>query len=132
MTNESKKPGRPLKYTHFLTELEDDEVYSPGTIAQLGQDLGFLDDVKQEEKKDARLLVRHTLARYRFNHDFPEDGDGTVKIRGQGASLGWTGERWKADMEEADLERGGTEAKRLKQLHNSKGRVTNATSATDE
>jgi len=121
--DETRKPGRPLKYTHFIMELEDDKVYSPGTIARLGQELGFFDDIEDDDKFDARLLVRHTLARYRVNHRFPEEGDGLVKMRGQGSSTGWSGERWKSDIGQEQQRLGREKAEMMKQLKNLQGRV---------
>jgi len=113
--NATRKAGRPLKYVHFVMELDDDQIYSPGTIARLGQELGFLDDIEDKNKSDARLLVRHTLARYRVNHRFPEEGDGVIRIRGQGSSTGWSGERWKSDIDQEQQRLGKEKAERLKQ-----------------
>ena len=111
---ERRRAGRPMKYPHFIMTLEDDVVYTPGTVALLGQELGFLDDVPDSEKSDARMRVRHTLARYRVNHKFPIDGDGMVRVRGQAPTIGWKGGRWKEPVAEHEQEKGRAEAERLK------------------
>jgi len=101
----SKPVGRPLKYRALLDILEDEKIYSPATIARLGEELGLVEtEVPHPELMDQRVLIRHTLARYRVNHGFPEEGDGHVRIRGQGTSAGWTGERWKSDLEPLEPE----------------------------
>ena len=92
----SSRVGRPLKYVRFLELLEDDSVYSPASIVRLGETIGLFSYLtKPEELPQARLRVRHTLARFSSNHKFPDDGDGTVHIKGQAPIRGWKGCRWK-------------------------------------
>ena len=101
-----QRVGRPLKYAHLLIALDDNAVYSPAMIARYGEETGLLrTDLSRASLKKQRQRIRHTLARYRINHDFPETGDGTVRVPGQSISLGWYGRRWK---EEALLEVRGT------------------------
>ena len=88
--------GRPLKYAFLLIALEDQEIYSPAGIALFGERTGLLDTTM--DKDDVllqRLRIRHTMARYRVNHAFPECGDGIVIMKGQSVALGWYGRRWK-------------------------------------
>ncbi len=89
--------GRPMKYRHYLTILEDDVVYTPATIVDNGVAHGFrLPPVsKMAERELARLRIRHTLARFTKNHGFPFEGDGWVIMRGQAPLRGWFGWRWK-------------------------------------
>ncbi len=88
--------GRPMIYAKFLVILDDDLVYSPGTIAHLGKEFGFFGNKKDTELVEALRRVRHSLNRFRINHDFPEP-DGEVKLEGQTAAKAWFGSRWKAE-----------------------------------
>ena len=90
-----RKIGRPLKYPQFLQALEDREVYTPASIARLGEEKGLLEDIPPEQRKSHCLKIRHTLARMSTNQQFPQGGDGTVFLRGQQPSRGWFGSRWK-------------------------------------
>ena len=45
------------------------------------------------------LRIRHTMARFAKNHDFPNEGDGTVVLFGQAPSFAWHGSRWKSAFE---------------------------------
>jgi hypothetical protein len=88
--------GRPLKYKAFLEALEDDTVYTPATIVQLGLAKGlFPNSLNQEQLKESKLRVRHTLSRFSSNHEFPFKGDGFATIEGQPPLRGWYGFRWK-------------------------------------
>ena len=86
--------GRPLKYRHIVALLEDNEVYTPATIANLAEALGQLDPCAP--LRLAKQRVRITMGRYANNHDFPKEGDDRVTIRGQAPTPGWFGWRWKA------------------------------------
>lgn len=94
--------GRPMKHAHFLESLQDDLIYSPATIVAAYL-LKVPDGVAQAspsnptETKTIRIRVRHSLARFAKNHDFPTEGDGPVShpITGQAPMRGWTGKRWK-------------------------------------
>lgn len=101
-----KKGGRPMRYAAFIEALEDDQVYTPGTIVKNGLEKnlftpeGGIYDTKLEGKelRDAKLRVRLTLARLSANHDFPAMGDGPVMVDGQPIIPGWTGKRWKSAL----------------------------------
>ena len=103
-TAASPKPqvGRPLKYRQLLDILDDDTLYSPGSIARNGEEKGLLPTMPTvAERNYRRLLIRHTLARFVFNHHFPKlgkGGDGLVKLIGQAPAQGWFGATWKAAL----------------------------------
>lgn len=100
--------GRPLKYKHFIEALDDNTIYTPATIVLVGLMKGFFNANSQEQElKNAKLRVRHTLARFSYNHCFPFDGDGFVYLAGQPPLRGWRGSRWKqaADVEPVRLKR---------------------------
>ncbi len=88
--------GRPMKYKHFLTILEDKVVYTPAKIVSHGEDHGLMNPLPEAiDPKRQRLRIRHTLARFSANHKFPKQGDGWVYISGQPPMRGWFGWRWK-------------------------------------
>ncbi len=92
--------GRPMKYKKFLTILRDEEIYTPATILKNGIQNGLLDEsLKGEALKKQKLRIRHSLARYSSNHFFPRKGDGFVDLPGQPPLRGWTGARWKENLE---------------------------------
>ena len=91
--------GRPMKYRKFIEILEDNEVYTAGTILKLGLEHGLLAELgSPEENNKARIRIRHALARFKSNHNFPRDGDGSVTVPGQAPIPGWFGQRWKASL----------------------------------
>lgn len=87
-----KGPGRPLKYTAFLEELEDAEIYNSGAIVNHSSHL--LKEVGTKRSAE-RTRIRHTLNRLRISRDFPENGDGMVHSAGMAPQIGWFGWRWK-------------------------------------
>lgn len=88
--------GRPLKYKHFIAALDDQTIHTPATIVQHGIKQGFFSPPLEGKSFDeARLRVRHTLARFSSNHQFPFQGDGFAFIQGQPPIRGWHGWRWK-------------------------------------
>ncbi len=94
-----KRPiGRPMKYREILLRLEDHDLYTPATIARFAETLGL---VEGSEKADRRLLlqrIRITLCRFSNYHNFPDEGDGMITLRGQAPTPGWFGWRWKAAL----------------------------------
>jgi len=91
--------GRPLKYRHLLDILEDDTLYSPGSIVRNGEQKGLLPSVRSVvERNLRRLRIRHTFARFVVNHKFPQPGEGLVKLVGQAPVPGWFGATWKAAL----------------------------------
>ena len=95
----AKPIGRPMKYKHFITILDDETVYSPASIVRLGEKQGLIDpDLDEAQRKKERLRIRHTLARFSQNHQFSQEGDGLVMIKGQTPTRGWFGKRWKAAL----------------------------------
>lgn len=93
--------GRPMKYRHFIENLEDGVLYTPARIVQHGEMLGFFQKIRSPKLlKKEKQRIRHTLARFSTNHQFPNEGDGMVFLKGQAPTRGWTGKRWKAALPE--------------------------------
>ncbi len=93
------RPGRPMKYRHFIEILDDDTVYSPAAIYEWGKEQGLVDkNLAKEEEQKLKLRIRHTMARFSANHQFPRKGDGMVLMKGQSAVIGWSGKRWKGAL----------------------------------
>ena len=92
--------GRPLYYLPFFAVLCDEDIHSPASIVNNGQDCGLFWHYLSLTKKDEILLrrnMRHTFARFAHNHGFPTEGDGwqTHQPKGQQKYTGWRGHRWK-------------------------------------
>ena len=91
--------GRPMKYRHYLTILDDDTLYSPASIVDWGVAHGLMEpNLSEDERKDIRRKIRHTLARFSKNHQFPDDGEGLVGMYGQAPIRAWTGRTWKGGL----------------------------------
>ena len=98
--NERKGIGRPLKYVWVLDKLQSDQLYSAGMIGRLAKYLGYFDDLPSDEaKRIAQRNLRQTMVRRANLHEFPDEGDGIVTIRGQAPCPGWFGWRWKKGRE---------------------------------
>lgn len=83
-------------YFSCIRALKDDQLYNAATIAILGRDLGLFGknlDFQSERLKMQR--VRISLGRLASLANFPDQGDGLVKIREQAPIPGWFGSRWK-------------------------------------
>ena len=84
----------PKAYLVIVNQLADMVCYSPGSIARLAEELGLIGgDAATLYRK--RRKIRHTLARYAVNHNFPVKGHGLVTLEGQGPTPGWFGWFWK-------------------------------------
>ncbi len=94
-----KKPiGRPMKYRKILLRLENDDLYTPAAIARFAVEVGLVKESRKEPKKLVLQRIRIAMGRFSNNHDFPDEGDGMVIIRGQAPTPGWFGWRWKAPL----------------------------------
>jgi hypothetical protein len=77
------------KYDDLLLALEDERLYSAGLIIRLAQDL------KYEMDPVLLLRIRISLNNRATQSEFPNLGDGWVRLPGQGPTPGWFGWRWK-------------------------------------
>ena len=93
-------PGRPMKYKALLLALEDEETYTPATIAMFAEDNGFLqsDPNDQRERRLEKTRIRITLGRFTNNNHFPDEGDDKITLKGQPPIPAWFGWRWKASI----------------------------------
>ena len=90
--------GRPMKYKHLIEALDDETLYTPSTIVLLAETLGFLGSRGEgdtEERKLEKRRIRIAMGRFSNNHDFPDEGDGFITLRGQSPTPAWFGWRWK-------------------------------------
>ena len=92
--------GRPMKYDHLIEMLEEDQLYSPATIAAFAKDHGMLNHAGKAPKPLQIQRIRIAMGRLSNNHKFPDDGDGFLKIPGQAPVPAWFGWRWKAAIVE--------------------------------
>ena len=83
--------GRPLKYRHLLESLDDETLYSAGTIAALNG------SASPEERHN----IVKSLSRLSRSHGFPNRGDGLIEITGQAPVRAYTGQRWKTLIQES-------------------------------
>lgn len=88
--------GRPRKYARILNQLETDKLYTPATIAKIAIDLS--QPLTEAQQKRTYTRVRITLGRFSNTHDFPDEGDGMVTIKGQAPCPAWFGWRWRDDQ----------------------------------
>lgn len=86
------KMGRPLKYRHLLERLEDETLYSAGTIAALSG------SASSEERHN----IVKSLSRLSRSHGFPNRGDGLIEIAGQAPVRAYRGKRWKTLIHDGD------------------------------
>lgn len=96
------KVGRPKKYPHFISVLDDEVCYTPASIFANAVKCNLLSQSQMKEFRRVRVKVRHTLARMAINYKFPREGDGRVKLPGQCLTIGWTGRRWKSTLSEQE------------------------------
>ncbi len=99
------KAGRPMKYAHLLLALDDEQIYTPAAIVNHALAEGRINPTRNEDPKQLRIKIRHSLARLSKNHGFPEEGDGMVALLGQAPTRGWFGRRWKAALSAHQLAR---------------------------
>ena len=91
--------GRPMKYKTLIENLDPEDLYTPATIARFAEQNGFLEQGLSTEKiRLAKQRIRIALGRFSNNHQFPDEGDGMVTIKGQSPTPGWFGRRWKAEV----------------------------------
>ncbi len=90
-----KAAGRPRKYAGVIHLLNDDDLYSPASIARIAQAEGWLERFLEKEPNEALVVQRLRISCIRQSNGFPEAGDGQVKIWGQPPVPGWFGWRWK-------------------------------------
>ena len=87
--------GRPLKYRAVLDRLDDAVLYTPASISAFAERMGFIKGRASDWRRLQRQRIRIALGRFSNNHDFPDEGDGMVVLRGQSPTPGWFGWRWK-------------------------------------
>ena len=87
--------GRPMKYAQVLLKLDPDELYTPASIVHFAVEKGLLEIVEDYRiNRIIRQRMRIALGRFSNNHGFPDEGDGSVTIKGQSPTPGWFGWRW--------------------------------------
>ena len=80
--------------------LEEDDLYTPATIASFAEEQGLITADNLTQRRLEKQRMRISLGRFSNNHDFPDEGDGMVTIKGQAPTPGWFGWRWKAALSE--------------------------------
>lgn len=95
-----------MKYDNLVKALEDNKIYTPSTIANFADENNWVDARDPEVRRLELQRIRIAMGRYSNNHGFPDDGDGTVTVRGQPPTPGWYGWRWKAGRKKSKSSRG--------------------------
>jgi len=96
-----KKKGRPFQYRPIIEALEKLDVYSPAKVAQFAKQRGLsklAGRIASDTDKLKHQRIRIALARYKNNHNFPEQGDGMVSMPKQPITPGWFGWRWQSPL----------------------------------
>ncbi|MBO1317961.1 hypothetical protein [Acanthopleuribacter pedis] len=83
-----------MKYSELIEQLNEDEIYTPATIADYAETIGYISGQDPEEVRLVRQRIRIAMGRFSNNHNFPDEGDGFVTLRGQPPTPGWFGWRW--------------------------------------
>ena len=89
-----------MKYKSLIEALEEDDLYTPATIAAFAEETAYFEESDPQMKRLAKQRIRIALGRFSNNHQFPDEGDGMVTIKGQAPTPGWFGWRWKAALNE--------------------------------
>jgi hypothetical protein len=89
-----------MKYKSLIEMLDEDQLYTPATIAAFAESKGFIKTREAVVRRLEKQRIRIALGRFSNNHNFPDQGDGMVTIRGQAPTPGWFGWRWKAALNE--------------------------------
>jgi len=90
-----------MKYQFIIERLDNGTLFSPASIAQFAMAEGLLEDDRDGTEDTDRLLkqrIRVSMGRYSNNHEFPDQGDGLITLRGNAPTPGWFGWRWKAPL----------------------------------
>ena len=96
MKSDKKRPiGRPMKYKEIIMLLDNNELYTPASIAAFAEKIGFVRGGDNKARRLDKQRIRISLGRFSNNHEFPDEGDGMVLLWGQAPTPGWFGWRWK-------------------------------------
>lgn len=76
------------KYGDLIQQLEDQQLYSAGTITRFAQTIGYC-------TTHTELLRIRIVLNYCAQKHLPRLGDGWLRPPGQGPIMGWFGWRWK-------------------------------------
>ena len=86
-----------MKYRHVILALDDEALYTAGSIARLAIETGLVAD-DDAGPKLAALRLRTALGRFSNKRKFPDEGDGTLTLAGQPPMPAWFGRRWKKGL----------------------------------
>ena len=77
--------------------MDEKVLYTPATIAGHAEDSGIIHKYTANGKiklKVAKQRIRIALGRHSNNQKYPDEGDGTVTLKGQSPTPAWFGWRW--------------------------------------
>ncbi len=77
------------KYDDLLLLLDDTKIYSAGLIVRFARERGYAHSYED------LLRIRISINGRAMRLGFPRNGDGWVRLEGQGPTPGWYGWRWK-------------------------------------
>ena len=84
-----------MKYRSILELLEENELYSPASVAMFAEKHNLLQATDPKDRRKEKNRIRIAMGRFSNNHHFPDSGDGMVLVKGQAPTPGWFGRRWK-------------------------------------
>ena len=89
-----------MKYNNLIEMLQEDDLYTPATITALAEARGMVTETDPDKRRLEKQRIRISLGRFSNNHEFPDEGDGMVRVKGQAPTPGWFGWRWRAALNE--------------------------------
>jgi hypothetical protein len=102
MVKRSPAKRRRLKigmaYPTLVGLLNPDDLYAPASIARFALDNGL---VKNHAGNYQRIRIN--MSRWADRYAFPDEGDGTVFLKGRAPTPGWFGRRWAEPLDEAPV-----------------------------
>jgi hypothetical protein len=84
-----------MKYKYILYELEEHELYTPASIAIFAEENSLLRSRGKDAQRSEKNRIRIAMGRFSNNHEFPDEGDGIVFVKGKAPNPGWFGWRWR-------------------------------------
>jgi hypothetical protein len=84
-----------MKYKYILYELDEHTAYTPATIATFAEENCLLRSRGKEALRKEKTRLRVAMGRFSNNHEFPDEGDSIVFVKGKAPCPGWFGWRWR-------------------------------------
>lgn len=93
-----------MKYGDLILLLHPETIYTPAAIAHFAIAHNYIVETDPEKRKRIYSRIRLSMGRFSNNHEFPDQGDGFVVLKGQAPTPGWYGWRWQQALGEKNEE----------------------------